>query len=113
MPLKDKEKRREYYTKYNKEWYKKNGEKHRKNVRQWKKNVTNWLREYKSKLKCSQCGFSHPAAIDFHHTNGEKEFDISDGPRAGGIETLKKEIAKCEILCKNCHSILHWNQKSE
>jgi hypothetical protein len=35
--------------------------------------------EYKSKHPCVRCGFSNPAALDFHHRNpNEKDIGIGD-----------------------------------
>jgi hypothetical protein len=71
--------------------------------------------EYKSTHPC-KCGVSHPACIDFHHKDpATKDRGISDLV-SGGLShsRLLKEIAKCDILCSNCHRKLHWedSQKS-
>lgn len=54
---------------------------------------------------CADCGYdSHPAALDFDHVRGEKLFSVSRG--AGyPWETVLEEIAKCEVVCSNCHRI--------
>jgi len=54
---------------------------------------------------CADCGYSaHPAALDFDHVRGEKLFHIA---RGGGYpwETVEEEMAKCEVVCANCHRI--------
>jgi hypothetical protein len=90
----------------NKEYYLTRNEKYRQST-------FAWLREYKSTLSCCICGFSHPAAIDFHHRDPkEKIFNISIGPTIGKtIIQIKKEIDKCDIVCSNCHRIIHYKQK--
>lgn len=91
MPYSDKEKNKEYQ-------------------RQWKRDHKNWYRDYKATLSCSKCGFSHPAVIQFHHPR-EKEFNISRAVNSKtSRERIMAEIAKCEILCANCHFILHYNE---
>ena len=72
-----------------------------------------WLEELKSAAACSRCGFSHPAAIQFHHRNPlEKDVEISIAVRNGWGKThLLRELEKCDILCANCHFILHWEQR--
>ena len=55
---------------------------------------------------CIDCGFNgHPAALDFDHLPGTtKLFNIGqekNRPRA----QLMEEIAKCELVCANCHRI--------
>lgn len=69
-----------------------------------------WFYNLKRGLKCSRCGFDHPAALDFHHKNNEsKEFNISKQYHGNPYmkEEILKEIEKCEVLCANCHRIEH------
>lgn len=51
------------------------------------------------------CGESDPIVLEFDHRPGEiKLFSIGENGRLGyGIETLKAEMAKCDIRCANCH----------
>jgi len=69
-----------------------------------------WL-AYKTTLSCSHCGFSHPAAIDFHHLPGTKEHSVNSLVKSGKYAKAYKEAAKCVILCANCHRIHHFNEK--
>jgi hypothetical protein len=58
------------------------------------------------------CGEEHPAALDFHHRNPkEKRFNISVAVAHRDIpdDEIRAEIAKCDVLCRNCHAKLHWN----
>lgn len=69
-----------------------------------------WFYDLKKSLKCNRCGFSHPAALDFHHKDkDQKLFNISK--QYHGNPKLKdeilNEISKCEVLCANCHRIEH------
>lgn len=66
-------------------------------------------REYKSSVKCAHCGFSHPAAIDFHHPPGTKKYHINELVKRRAEKLLFEEIAKCVPLCANCHRIHHFN----
>ncbi len=59
---------------------------------------------------CSICGFKDYRALDFHHrVPEEKLFNISNYLNQHGIsqQEVLNEIKKCDILCKNCHAILH------
>jgi len=64
---------------------------------------------------CAKCGHSfHPAAMDYHHRDPKKkETAISTlVNRGASIERIDEEIAKCDLMCSNCHRILHyemWN----
>jgi hypothetical protein len=74
----------------------------------FRKNTKQKLIEYKGG-KCQRCGYSkdHPSVYDFHHRNPEeKEFGISKR-LTYSFERLKKEVDKCDLLCKNCHAEVH------
>lgn len=65
---------------------------------------------------CFVCGYNaHPAALDFNHVRGEKVFNISQDTKVAWVKVLE-EIAKCDVLCANCHRIhthenRHWHTK--
>lgn len=58
--------------------------------------------------KCQICGWSgNIAAFEFHHTDSKaKEFDVGRMTNRKW-EVVKKEAKKCQLLCSNCHRILH------
>ncbi len=59
--------------------------------------------------KCSNCGYNKcPAALDFHHTENNKEGNIHDFIKNESREKLLKEAKKCILLCANCHRELHY-----
>lgn len=68
--------------------------------------------EYVDKIKaesgCMDCGL-HPEysqVLEFDHRPDEKKlFHISDGMTTGTMESLIAEIAKCDIVCANCHRV--------
>ena len=67
-------------------------------------------REMLDELKavpCADCGNRYPAYVmDFHHVRGEKLFNVSQfSKRRPGTATLLAEVAKCIVLCSNCHRI--------
>ena len=66
-----------------------------------------WVRAYKASHPC-KCGESDPVCLDFHHRIGVKEINISHAVRSQwSIKRLQAEMAKCEILCANCHRKEH------
>lgn len=77
--------------------------------------VINWKRRKKEELvlykggKCEKCGYNKCIeALEFHHLNPlEKDFTISGSNLK--IETLKKEVDKCILVCANCHREIHSN----
>jgi 5-methylcytosine-specific restriction endonuclease McrA len=58
-----------------------------------------------SRSSCSICGEDNPAALDFHHRDPKaKVKEIPKMISSGySLESIKEEIAKCRILCSNCH----------
>lgn len=63
------------------------------------------LREYiiaeKSK-PCTDCGVQYPYYVmQFDHLR-DKEFNIARSNRS--LIKIKAEIAKCELVCANCHA---------
>ncbi len=68
-----------------------------------------FIQNYKLERGCSDCGFNgHPAALEFDHLpQFEKKFAISQLLVRMNIphEVLMEEIAKCEVVCANCHRV--------
>ena len=62
--------------------------------------------------KCQQCGYcSCIESLEFHHLdNTQKEFGIAKLCNCSW-QKIKAEIAKCELLCANCHREEHANNK--
>lgn len=65
-----------------------------------------YVEDYKLKHGCVDCGYNaHSAALDFDHLPGTtKVRDIKSGQHLGWLALLT-EIAKCEVVCANCHRI--------
>lgn len=56
---------------------------------------------------CLKCGYSkNPAALEWHHPNDDKDFNISESARS--LHIIEEEIGKCELLCANCHREHHF-----
>lgn len=109
---------RERMRELRKKWYDKNKESERGKAKvrqkQRRTDFNKWYLEYKSSLSCIQCGFSHPAALDFHHRDKrEKDFDPSQLIKYQNKERFLNEVEKCDVLCANCHRILHYNERNE
>ena len=64
------------------------------------------VQEVKRKAKdrpCEDCGVQYPwYVMQFDHTGADKTFTI--GQSVVGIARLIEEIAKCEVVCANCHA---------
>ena len=66
-----------------------------------------WMRELKSSQPCTDCGgWFDPAAMTFDHLPGtSKRSEISTLLYSGYRKVLLDEIAKCELVCANCHAV--------
>lgn len=97
---------REHYSK-NRAVYKARAVERRRRVRAW-------FVEYKSSLSCARCGENHPACIDFHHRDpAQKIRDVAEMASCSySKEKILAEVAKCDILCSNCHRKLHWDEQT-
>jgi hypothetical protein len=59
---------------------------------------------------CMDCGHSFiPFVMDLDHVRGRKLFALAaHGTRS--LAAVKKEIAKCDAVCSNCHRVRTWNR---
>lgn len=68
--------------------------------------------------KCQMCqqSFQENRVYDFHHTDiTKKDFAISSYTKSYTpklTQKLKSELDKCQLLCANCHRIIHSNIES-
>lgn len=62
-----------------------------------------FVREMKNR-PCADCGIQYPFYVmDFDHREDEvKEYHLNQVDRLT-MKTLKREIAKCDVVCSNCH----------
>ena len=120
MPFKDRsryqsEEWKEYQRNYQRSWHQRHREKRLARMYARKAAIYEYVQNMKSQLRCIDCGQRHPATLQFHHLNSEdKVFNISDAARRGtSLDTIKKEIKKCIVLCANCHAIRHYNMRNK
>ena len=78
-----------------------------KNSRAFKQRNKLYMIEVKAMSKCELCGEARAVCLDFHHRDPDsKLFSLGEGS-AYGIDSLKREIKKCMVVCSNCHRVLH------
>lgn len=101
---------------HNKVWYRKNKKQALEKIAERKTKVRrtsyrNVLEIYFSK-GCVDCGEKDPRVLEFDHVRGEKHSGRKHDKGAGvgymirnGYKwsTIKREIEKCEVRCRNCH----------
>lgn len=66
-----------------------------------------YLREYKELSGCADCGEKFPHyVLEFDHLPGSKKIDnVYRVLKKYGIESAWQEVAKCDVVCANCHKI--------
>lgn len=55
---------------------------------------------------CADCGYrEHAVALDFDHRPGELKLASVAHMKQGSWERISREIAKCDVVCANCHRV--------
>lgn len=91
-------------------WRAANAERDRKNWTELRRKKKEWLDS--QKIPCKICGESDIACLDFHHRDSTKKAaNVSVAVAHWSIKRLQTEIAKCDIICSNCHRKLHAAEK--
>lgn len=105
MPIKDLEKRKEYQRVW-KRAHPRTKSSHRKS----RADRYVWYHSIKAGLVCILCGEPHPACLQFHHRiPAEKKYDVAAMINAlYAKKRVLEEMAKCDVLCANCHSKMHY-----
>lgn len=52
---------------------------------------------------CSDCGETDPVVLEFDHYRDDKSFNIGAELRNRNWQSILDEIAKCDVVCANCH----------
>jgi hypothetical protein len=63
---------------------------------------THYMVDFLREHPCVDCGESDPVVLEFDHLR-DKKFGIADGIRNRNWQDVLDEIAKCEVVCANCH----------
>jgi hypothetical protein len=63
---------------------------------------TRLLVEFLKGHPCVECGETDPIVLEFDHRSN-KSFDVAYGIRNCNWDAVLAEIAKCDVVCANCH----------
>lgn len=74
-----------------------------------------FVRQSKDGQPCSRCGEVFPHFVmDYHHRDPEHKRATITSLRGGcSLETIAAEIAKCDLLCANCHRIVEYGEQPD
>ena len=76
-------------------------------TKQRRKSDLTTLNEWKRQTGCKVCGENCPECLEFHHTDDNKEGNVSALVSNYSLERALKEAAKCVLVCSNCHRKIH------
>lgn len=96
---------REHQKKYKRK-YRKNGHYLKRQKLNYKRGRS-YIDSIRKQSECKICGFDDWRALVFHHRNPEEKEYLISAMCYYPNETIQKEMNKCDILCANCHRILH------
>ena len=73
------------------------------------------VEKIKSECGCAKCGDKRSYVLDFHHLDPkEKDYTIARiTSNSTKMDTIKKEIEKCVVLCANCHREFHYLEEKQ
>jgi hypothetical protein len=96
-------------------WHHKNRDRDRPYTEDRKRRHRAWVTKQKAQRGCADCGLSDGVCLDFHHREDERKWlTVSQMVTYGYRKSrLAEEIAKCEVLCANCHRRHHADDPEE
>lgn len=110
MPYKDPEKQKQAQHAS----YLKRKDKLLEHGREYKKSRREYIRQSKLGKACFDCGIIYPYYVmDYDHRDpNTKVTNLARMPRCS-LETIQKEIDKCDLVCSNCHRMRTHNVLDE
>lgn len=83
--------------------FNKNPQAYKDKAKRLKADNTVLVKERKS-VPCMDCGEQYPYYVmEFDHLEA-KDFHVSDVRFRGSTKKLLDEMAKCDVVCRNCHA---------
>ena len=69
----------------------------------------------KKRGECSVCGNEDHRVLEFHHRDPtQKKFSIVKAVHNRySLNALQKEIEKCDLICANCHRVIHYGDNDD
>ena len=81
-------------------------ERHKANKENARQRAREFIAAYFATHPCVNCRESDPIVLTFYHVHGDKRNNVADMVRDGlGVESIKAEIEKCDVVCFNCHAL--------
>jgi len=102
-----------------KRWVQNNIERVRVSVRRNKraayKKKKEFLDSYKTSKGCIRCGMIDFRCLELHHRDPKQKNGRTDTGAAlkmsNSLKYIQNELLKCDVICANCHRILHTEER--
>lgn len=80
-----------------------------------REDLKKFIEETKKENVCIRCKGNDWRTLEFHHRNPkDKKFSIFQAiHNRYSIKSVIKEMEKCDIVCANCHRVIHWEWQNE
>lgn len=76
--------------------------------------LADYVRDVKAATGCADCPETDSIVLTFDHVRGEKVDCIATMVnRSVSLKRLEDEIAKCEVVCANCHARRTYRRRVE
>jgi hypothetical protein len=94
-------------------WYAKNAAKKLAWQKRRRSEIRTWWHELKAMKRCERCGETASECLHFHHRDpNTKDLELAQAvANAWSKDRILEEVAKCDVLCANCHAKLHWDER--
>lgn len=103
----------DYGTKYAKTYIEKNKDIVKQKAAESYKKRAKLIAELKS-VPCADCGIQYPYYVmDFDHRDPRTKLYEIGAIKMHSMEKLLKEIAKCDVVCANCHRERTFGKRDE
>lgn len=82
-------------------------------LRPARQKILDEVRRIKTETPCGDCKRHFPYYVmQFDHVRGQKVDKVNRMMYTSSFETVMKEIAKCEVVCSNCHHLrTYWRDR--
>lgn len=84
-------------------------------IKKRKKEFSNRVSQIKLDAGCTDCGYNkHAGALHFDHLPGFKKVNnVARLTVDSSWVNIEREIAKCEVVCANCHAIRTYERRKD
>ena len=78
--------------------------------REYRKRNKEYVNSILAANGCKRCGNVDVRVLIFHHRNASQKNSGVGAMESNRRRRLDEEIAKCDVLCANCHAIVHYDE---